>query len=69
MAKINCPSYLDDQNLEGFQLEGQIWYRAIKLIPIGRELLVWYGRGYAMVKLSRPMDCSPRLLERRLDLF
>ena len=47
MAKINCPGKTSKQNLVGFQLEGQIYYRVSQDIPAGTELLVWYGKGYA----------------------
>ena len=47
MAKINCAATSDAQNLVGFQLHGQIYYRAIKSIPNGKELLTWYGQSYA----------------------
>ena len=35
------------QNLVGFQLAGQIYYRVMVDIPGGKELLVWYGSTYA----------------------
>ena len=47
MAKINCPNNTVQQNLVGFQLAGQIYYRVMKDIPSGQELLVWYGSTYA----------------------
>jgi hypothetical protein len=47
MAKVNCPNKTEDQNLIGFQLGRQIYYRVIKDIPHGTELLVWYGDGFA----------------------
>jgi DNA-directed RNA polymerase subunit RPC12/RpoP len=47
MAKINCPTKTQEQNLVGFQLAGQIYYRVIMDIPCGKELLVWYGKTYA----------------------
>ena len=47
MAKINCPNLTEQQNLVGFQLAGQIYYRAMMDIPSGKELLVWYGSAYA----------------------
>ena len=47
MAKINCPSKTSKQNLVGFQLEGQIYYRVSQDIHTGTEMLVWYGKGYA----------------------
>jgi hypothetical protein len=43
MAKINCPNKTGQQNLVGFQLAGQIYYRVMMDIPNGKELLVWYG--------------------------
>ena len=36
-----------EQNLAGFQLAGQSYYRVIMNIPFGKELLVWYGETYA----------------------
>jgi hypothetical protein len=38
-----------EQNLAGFQLAGQNYYRVrvIMNIPFGKELLVWYGETYA----------------------
>ena len=47
LAKINCPNKTLEQNLVGFQLAGQIYYRATMDIPRGKELLVWYGPTYA----------------------
>ena len=47
MSKINCPSRAGDLNLVGFQLEGQIYYRVMKNIPCGKELIVSYGDTYA----------------------
>ena len=47
MAKINCPNITEQQNLESFQLAGQIYYRVMMDIPSGKELLVWYGSTYA----------------------
>ena len=48
MSKVNCAMDVNDQNLVGFQLAGQIYYRALKDIPTGRELLVYYGDNYAI---------------------
>jgi len=44
---VNCAMNIQGQNLVGFQLAGQIYYRAMQNIPPGRELLVFYGRSYA----------------------
>jgi uncharacterized C2H2 Zn-finger protein len=48
MSKINCPSQAGEQNLVGFQLAGQIYYRVMKDVATDTELLVWYGSTYAM---------------------
>jgi DNA-directed RNA polymerase subunit RPC12/RpoP len=48
MSKINCASKVGDQNLVGFQLKGQIYYRVSQDIHENRELFVWYGKTYAM---------------------
>jgi DNA-directed RNA polymerase subunit RPC12/RpoP len=47
MSKINCPSQFGEQNLVGFQLAGQIYYRVMKDVASDTELLVWYGSTYA----------------------
>merc|ERR1712179_302143 len=47
MFKVNCAMDILGQNLVGFQLAGQIYYRAMQDIPPGRELLVFYGGSYA----------------------
>merc|ERR1719342_238779 len=62
MAKINCAATSDAQNLVGFQLHGQIYYRAIKRIPNGKELLTWYGQSYAQslgIDIAK-VDCFKR---------
>ena len=47
MAKVNCAITAYDQNLVGFQLAGQVYYRAIVDIELGGELMVFYGETYA----------------------
>ena len=47
MAKVNCATTAYDQNLVGFQLAGQVYYRAIVDIELGGELMVFYGETYA----------------------
>ena len=46
MTKINSPIKTEEQNLVGFQLAGQIYYRVTMDMPRGKELLVWYGTSY-----------------------
>lgn len=47
MTKINCATQSYAQNLVGFQLHGQIYYRVTQDIANGAELLVYYGQEYA----------------------
>ena len=44
---VNCAHCEEEQNLEAYQCNGQIFYRCIKQIHPGSELLVWYGDKYA----------------------
>merc|ERR1712013_942392 len=39
MSKVNCAMNISGQNLVGFQLAGQVYYRAKQDIPLGAELL------------------------------
>jgi len=47
MTKINCATKTYAQNMVGFQLHGQIYYRVTQDIVNGAELLVYYGQEYA----------------------
>ncbi|CAF1652130.1 unnamed protein product [Adineta ricciae] len=44
---INCPNTLRQQNLISFIYNNDIFYLAIRNIPAGEELLVYYGHSYA----------------------
>ena len=47
LTKINCATKSHAQNMVGFQLHGQIYYRVTQDIVNGAELLVYYGQEYA----------------------
>ena len=47
LTKINCATNSHAQNMVGFQLHGQIYYRVTQDIVNGAELLVDYGQEYA----------------------
>ena len=47
MRYIQCARYKDEQNMTVFQYCGNIYYRAFRHIPAGRELLVWYDEKYS----------------------
>lgn len=47
MRFIQCARYREEQNMTVFQYCGNIYYRAFRHIPAGRELLVWYDEQYS----------------------
>ena len=49
MRYINCASNEDQQNLIAYQLHGEVYYKTIRAINIGEELLVWYGNEFGVV--------------------
>ena len=48
MRFVNCARNDAEQNLVAFQYKGEIHYRTFRDILPGVELLVWYGKDYAM---------------------
>ncbi|XP_067929438.1 gastrula zinc finger protein XlCGF57.1-like isoform X2 [Watersipora subatra] len=44
---VNSARFRQEQNLEAFQQQGKIYYKALFDISKGNELLVWYGDDYA----------------------
>lgn len=46
MRFIRCARHIKEQNLYAFQYCGNIFYRAFKEVPPGKELLVWYDDKY-----------------------
>ncbi|GJQ78091.1 putative ribosomal small subunit assembly [Trypoxylus dichotomus] len=44
---VNCARNINEQNLVAFQFEGNLYYRSVKEIPKGTELLVYYGERFA----------------------
>ena len=57
MRFVNCARNEAEQNLISFQYHGDIYYRTIKHVTPGSELLVWYGEQYAM-ELGLSVDYS-----------
>ena len=57
MRFINCARNEAEQNLISFQYHGVIYYRTIKHVTPGSELLVWYGEEYAK-ELGLSVDYS-----------
>lgn len=46
MSYVNCARYSGEQNLVVVQEGENIYYEVCKDIPMGTELLVWYGDMY-----------------------
>lgn len=44
---VNCARNVSEQNLVGFQFEGKLYYRSVKEIHKGEELLIFYGEQFA----------------------
>ena len=57
MRFVNCARNEAEQNLISFQYHGDIYYRTIKHVTPGSELLVWYGEQYAK-ELGLSVDYS-----------
>ena len=46
MRYVNCARNSHEQNLLAFQYCGSIFYRSLRDVRPGEELLVWYGNAY-----------------------
>lgn len=49
MAFVRCARHKREQNLVVFQYHGCIYYRSVKDILPGNELLVWYDTKYTQL--------------------
>ncbi|ELU09398.1 hypothetical protein CAPTEDRAFT_75757, partial [Capitella teleta] len=47
MRFVNCARHCEEQNVLAFQYQKKIYYRTLRDIPVGEEILVWYGEEYA----------------------
>ncbi|XP_064611648.1 LOW QUALITY PROTEIN: uncharacterized protein LOC135475646 [Liolophura sinensis] len=53
MRYVNCARYLEEQNLVSVQEGSHIFYRAIRDISPGEELLTWYSKEETLSKRKR----------------
>ncbi|XP_022342192.2 uncharacterized protein LOC111135973 [Crassostrea virginica] len=51
---VNCARYLEEQNLVSVQEGSQVFYKAIRDIPSGEELLTWFER--SKIKRNNSVD-------------
>ncbi|KAK3104417.1 hypothetical protein FSP39_001651, partial [Pinctada imbricata] len=54
---VNCARYLEEQNLVSVQEGMQVYYKAIRDIPAGEELLTWFER--SKIKENKVIEKSP----------
>ncbi|XP_018333278.1 probable histone-lysine N-methyltransferase PRDM7 isoform X2 [Agrilus planipennis] len=47
MRYVNCARHVKEQNVVAFQYKGQMYYRTVKIIKAGEEMLVYYGEEFA----------------------
>lgn len=60
MRYINCACYESQQNMVAYQYKGNIYYRTVRDVAVGEELLVWYGQEYGkeLGLVNSPMTMS-----------
>ena len=59
MRFVNCARNENEQNMLAFQYCGEIYYRTVKDVYPGMELLLWYGDQYARdLGISVPAEGS-----------
>ena len=39
----------EEQNMEAYVKEGQVYFRALRIIKAGEEMLVWYSKDFAQL--------------------
>ncbi|XP_030766845.1 histone-lysine N-methyltransferase PRDM9-like [Sitophilus oryzae] len=47
MRYVNCAPHMKYQNVVAFQYKGELYYRTVRIIKKGEELLVYYGNSFA----------------------
>ncbi|XP_071109525.1 uncharacterized protein [Haliotis cracherodii] len=53
MRYVNCARYFEEQNIVSVQIGSEIFYKAIRDIPAGEELLTWFSLSYQMQKKKK----------------
>jgi hypothetical protein len=51
----------EEQNMEAYLKEGQVYFRTLRIIKAGEEMLVWYSKDFAQL-LNIPE--LPRILDK-----
>lgn len=50
----------EEQNLEAYVKNGQLFFRALRTIQMDEELLVWYGKDLAKLLLLNPLQMQSK---------
>jgi hypothetical protein len=58
MRFVQCARDHIEQNLNVFQYQDSIYYRVVRDIHVGEELLVWYGDSYPQY-MGIPLMAEP----------
>ncbi|KAK7112927.1 hypothetical protein V1264_012301 [Littorina saxatilis] len=63
----------EEQNMEAYLKEGQVYFRALRIIKAGEEMLVWYSKDFAQLldipELPRINDGDHYICPRCGDMF
>lgn len=67
---INCACTESQQNLVAYQYKRKIYYRTVRNIKPGEELLVWYGQEYAenLGIMDVSMSLGPRVSNKPMSM-
>ncbi|XP_065190214.1 histone-lysine N-methyltransferase PRDM9-like isoform X2 [Sycon ciliatum] len=74
MRFVNCARNEEEQNFVAYQYKGEIYYRSFCDIRPHDELLVWYGKEYAMelgisMETASSLQTSEPTKEKRIEIF
>ncbi|XP_067658758.1 uncharacterized protein [Haliotis asinina] len=65
MRYVNCARYFEEQNIVSVQIGSEIFYKAIRDIPAGEELLTWFSLSYQMQKKKKKKRKSVDAVEEK----
>lgn len=67
MKFVNCARHSEEQNMVLIQEGDQLFYECCKDVPVGEELLIWYGGCYTL-SMGVPVNISAAFKEGLLKL-
>lgn len=70
MRYVKCARIKDQQNVTAYQFQGNIYYKTLRRIERGEELLVWYGDQYGVrLGLVQPVKQSGKPDQQPGEIF